>query len=362
MASVTKRPNGSWRARYRDEDGREHARHFPRKRDAEDWLGSVEASVRTGTYVDPQDARTTLATFYVEWSARQVWAPATARVVGLSVRDCTFADVELGKLRRSHVESWVKDMSSRLAPSTVRTRVANVRTVLRAAVRDRLLPSDPSERVVLPRTQRAEHAMRIPTPEQVGQLLEAADPWFRPVIALCAFAGLRIGEASAVQLDDVAFLQRELHVRRQVQYAGGVPAFTPPKAGSERKVALPDRLLLMLSQHVEDIGVSGAEQWLFIGPPRPGIIRNAWRRALLAADVPHVRIHDLRHFYASGLIAAGCDVVTVQRALGHASATTTLSKYAHIWPKADERTRDAVAGLMASALDAPADSLRTERA
>lgn len=362
MSSIQKRPNGSWRARYRDEDDREHARHFPRKRDAEEWLSEVQTSVRTGTYVDPKHSRTTLATFYAEWSARQVWASSTARVVDLSMRDCTFTDVELGKLRRSHVEAWVKDMSGRLKPSTVRTRVANVRTVLRAAVRDRLLPSDPSERVVLPRTQRAEHAMQIPTPEQVGRLLESADPWFRPVIALCAFAGLRIGEASAVQLGDIGFLPRLLHVRRQVQYEGGAPAFTPPKAGSERKVALPDRLLLMLSQHVEDIGVSGEEEWLFVGPPRPGIIRNTWRRTLLTADVPHVRLHDLRHFYASGLIAAGCDVVTVQRSLGHASATTTLSTYAHMWPKADERTRDAAAGLMASALDAPADSSRTARA
>src|ERR1700733_9573959 len=47
------------------------------------------------------------------------------------------------------------------------------------------------------------------------------------------------------------------------------------------------------------------------------------------------------HFYASGLISQGCDVVTVQRALGHASATTTLSTYAHLWPSAEDRTRKA---------------------
>lgn len=53
---------------------------------------------------------------------------------------------------------------------------------------------------------------------------------------------------------------------------------------------------------------------------------GAWigcRRA--AAGIESMRLHDLRHFYASGLIAAGCDVVTVQRALGHKSATVTLS-------------------------------------
>jgi integrase len=74
-----------------------------------------------------------------------------------------------------------------------------------------------------------------------------------------------------------------------------------------------------------------------------------------------VKLHDLRHFYASGLIASGCDVVTVQRALGHASATTTLNTYGLLSPDAEDRTRAATDGLMAAALDDSADYLRTER-
>jgi len=62
--------------------------------------------------------------------------------------------------------------------------------------------------------------------------------------------------------------------------------------------------------------------------------------------------HDLRHFYASGLIAAGCDVVTVQRSLGHSKATTTLNTYAHLWPTAEDRTRKAAESIMAASLGA----------
>lgn len=47
MASIKKRPDGIWRARYRDEAGKEHARHFKRKVDAQDWLNEVTASVVT---------------------------------------------------------------------------------------------------------------------------------------------------------------------------------------------------------------------------------------------------------------------------------------------------------------------------
>lgn len=57
-------------------------------------------------------------------------------------------------------------------------------------------------------------------------------------------------------------------------------------------------------------------------------------------------LHDLRHFYASGLIAAGYDVVTVQHAFGHSSPSITLNTYSHLWPRAEGRTRNAAAGTM----------------
>ena len=59
-----------------------------------------------------------------------------------------------------------------------------------------------------------------------------------------------------------------------------------------------------------------------------------------AAKVSY-RLHDCRHFFASGLIHAGCDVVTVQRALGHSSPSVTLDTYGHLWPNAADRTRTA---------------------
>ena len=62
------------------------------------------------------------------------------------------------------------------------------------------------------------------------------------------------------------------------------------------------------------------------------------------------KLHELRHYFASGLIAAGCDVVTGQRAMGHASATTTLNTYAHLWPTAEDRTRVAASGMAAAVL------------
>jgi hypothetical protein len=64
-------------------------------------------------------------------------------------------------------------------------------------------------------------------------------------------------------------------------------------------------------------------------------------------------------FYPSGLIAAGCDVVTVQRALGHFSATITWGVHSYLGPTAEDRTLAAAGGLMAAALGARADWART---
>ncbi|HUH69784.1 MAG TPA: site-specific integrase, partial [Mycobacterium sp.] len=178
----------------------------------------------------------------------------------------------------------------------------------------------------------------------------AAHPWFAPLVALCAFAGLRLGEAAGVQADDINWLRKTLTVSRQVQRGGGANVTVRgPKYGSERVVYLPDELVVTLAEHVRTYGVLPGG-WLFVGahgnPPHQDTVRGEWLRTLRRADVTGVKMHDLRHFYASGLIAAGCDVVTVQRALGHASASTTLSTYSHLWPTAEDRTRGAAGQLM----------------
>ena len=137
----------------------------------------------------------------------------------------------------------MKSMEARYAPGTIRTRIGNLRTVVRAAIVDRLLTADPSLGVRLPRLRRAQAAMRIPSPEQVADLLAAAEDWFKPFVALAAFAGLRLGEVAGVQVGDVHFLERTLQVTRQVLNEPGKLVVKSPKHGSERPVPLPDELV-----------------------------------------------------------------------------------------------------------------------
>jgi integrase len=179
---------------------------------------------------------------------------------------------------------------------------------------------------------------------------------------LCAFAGLRLGEAAGLRGEDIDFLRRTLTVTRQVQRAGrGQVEVRPPKYGSERVVFLAPGLVEMLAAHIAGQDAGGG--WMFTGegdqPPHQNTVGHRWRTATTAAGVSGLRLQDLRHFYASGLIASGCDVVTVQRALGHSSATTTLSTYSHLWPSAEDRTRAAAQALLAEARGPEADRSST---
>ena len=115
-------------------------------------------------------------------------------------------------------------------------------------------------------------------------------------------------------------------------------------------VFLPDELLEQLALHVQRYATDDSDTWLFKqasgDPPHQNTVGHQWRGACERAGVSGMTLHDLRHFYASALIAAGCDVVTVQRALGHARATTTLNTYTHLWSTAEDRTRQAASELM----------------
>jgi integrase len=336
VASIKRRPDGIWRARYRDEAGKEHAKHLARKVDAQRWLDEVTASVVTGSYVDPKAGQITFAAYFEQWSAPQVWVSGTVLAMKLAARSVTFSDTPLRSIRRSHIEAWVKSMNAaELAPGTVATRFNNVRAVFRAAHRDRIIGTDPTDGITLPRKRRAEAAMTIPSPEDIGRIMGAADVRFRPFIGLCAFAGLRLGEAAAVKVDDIDFLRRTLTVSRQVQRASKDQVeIRAPKYGSERVVFLPEDLVNLLAAHVE--GGVRPEGWLFVGvndgPPHQNTVGYWWRKTLRGVGLKDIKLHDLRHFYASGLIAQGCDVVTVQRALGHATATTTLNTYSPCGP------------------------------
>ena len=191
----------------------------------------------------------------------------------------------------------------------------------------------------------------VTTTEQVWALHDTFPEHLRAAVLLGAFAGLRTAEACGLRVADVDFMRGI--VAPAVQWPG-----EPLKTEMSRTaVPIPSELALELAASVkrwpgQTVVTDGSG-----GPASPWAIERAIRTARRKIEgLPEgFRFHDLRHYFASLLIASGADVKVVQARLRHASAKTTLDTYGHLWPDSDESARAAVGVVLA----ARADSLRT---
>jgi integrase len=196
-------------------------------------------------------------------------------------------------------------------------------------------------------------------PHELQRLVdECVDPWRGPIMA-AVYTGARKGEIIALKWDDIDWSTRTARIERS--YSRGT--FLPPKTLAGRRVIeLPDVLInelkrwqLQCSKDELDLVFPSAK-----GGPMDGfeLLRTGFRPALERAGIRRIRFHDLRHSFASNLLAAGWDVVTVSRLLGHANPQVTLTIYAHALPRSRHGAADALAKLMradtANQIEAPA--------
>lgn len=202
----------------------------------------------------------------------------------------------------------------------------------------------PAEALRLPKTE-----CRLITPlslEQVAAIADAIDPKYRALIHLMAGSGLRPGEAFGLSLDRVNWLRKEIMVDRQIVTTEGSTSFRPLKTvSSNRVVPITVTVLDELTAHREEFG-TGDHDLLFWGANGTAIRRNrfgeVWRRTMKRLPFECSGPHQIRHHYASILIAHGCSVKIVQSCLGHATASETLDTYSHLWPNSQDETRRAL--------------------
>ena len=154
-------------------------------------------------------------------------------------------------------------------------------------------------------------------------------------------------------------------VREALELTKAGVTFKKPKTKSGmRDIALPDlvvdalralmlaaleqRLALGLGKLPDDALVFHAPTGAPNEPRCPRDFSKAWSRIAEAEGFPEVTLHALRHTHASQLIAAGLDVVTISRRLGHASANVTLAVYAHLFRQRDDKAAAAINAAVSS--------------
>ena len=359
MATIgPKRADGTYRARYRDRAGKEHARHFKRRVDAQRWLDETTTSLVTGAYVAPGAGRITFREYAEAWRAVQIHRAGTVVQVEGALRRRVYpviGDRPLESIVPSDIQQLVKRLERGLSPASVIVTYRYVATIFKAASRDRRIALSPCDGIRLPKIVKKPVAPMATS--DIQSLAEAVPKRYHAMVILAAGTGLRQGEIFGLTLDRVDFLRRSARVDRQlVGIRGQAPKFGPPKtASSVRTVPLPDVVLEALSEHIRRFPPAALDGPIFTGSDGQLLRRSAfgtlWRRSAKEAGVQGYTFHSLRHYYASLLIRHGESVKTVQARLGHASASETLDTYSHLWPDSDDRTRDAIDAVLGSSRD-----------
>lgn len=268
-----------------------------------------------------------------------------------------FGGMPLSAVRPSHVKAWVAKLKDDAEPSYVYALHSRLSQVMLDAVHDGVLGRNPCSKRTSPPMGKAK--VYVATTEQVWAIHDAVPDHLQVAVLLGAFAGLRVAEVAGLRVADVDFIRGVVH---PVEQWPGKPLKTD---GSAQAIPIPQDLALLLSASVQKYP---STMMVTNGPGTdrcgPWIIERAIRDVRESIDgLPEgFSFHDLRHYFASLLIASGANIKTAQARMRHASARTTLDTYGHMWPDADESTRSAIGAVIAKRMDSggsTADGLRT---
>lgn len=261
----------------------------------------------------------------------------------------------------------IRDLCARLrtdglAPASVRRIHAIIRRCLADAVLEELIAHNPAERVRPPSIPQSE--ITPPSPTDVARLIARADelhPQLGLWARLAAGLGARRSEICGLQWRDVDLGTATITIRRTVTVIQGEHLELPTKTRTIRRVPIPDDLLGRLTARWRDVcawaeqcGTDPSPEWWVLpmgGAPDherpfpPDSASQAWARIRAGLGLDHVRLHDLRHAYVTGLLAAGLHITDAAELAGHASTITTARVYAHATPAGLDRARTLLANV-----------------
>ena len=251
MANITRYQTSKgetrWRVRYRKPDGSQtDKRGFARKIDAERWAAEhVTIAKARGAFIDPQAGRVTVGSLWAEWIAAKKTrckASYTSTLEGEWRQRVgpRWSGRTVASITHAEVQEWVGALSSGGCSASVVLRAHGIlKGILRQAIRDRLIATDPCEGVELPRKRRKEHRYLTS-----GELLRLADEsgWRRPIVLILGLTGIRWGEMAGLTVADVDRRRRRLWIRRSATEVNGRVVVDTPKSDQWRQVAYPSFL------------------------------------------------------------------------------------------------------------------------
>ncbi len=346
--TIYQSPTRGWVAQVSLPDGRRKSFYGKTRRDVQRKLAQALHDVQQGRPVPT--GRLTFGRFLSQWLdvVTPTLRPATARSYAGQVRvhiAPALGALPLHQVTPDRLQTFLNaKQAAGLSPRSVQYLHAVIRTALGRAVTWNLIADNPAQRVTPPRVPR--HEVQALTRDQAQAILAAfkGDP-FEALVTLTLTLGLRQGEALGLRWADVDLDARTLTVRHQVTRAEDGWRFTDLKtARSRRTLPLPGFLVETLREHrTRQLAqrLARGPAWTDLdlvfpaatGAPLNGpYVTHRFARHLVAAGLPRMRFHDLRHGAATVMKAMGVDLRTIMEVLGHSQISITANLYTHVAP------------------------------
>lgn len=260
-----------------------------------------------------------------------------------------FKDMRVTEIKPVHVQRFVNILNdSGVAPSTVKRKLAVLKSILNLAVKRDIIDTSPAraEKLTMPKMHTKE--VKIFSRQEISEIMEKSDCeplQFRVLIHLAVITGARRGELAGLKFSDIDYEKCTVTVSRSAYKMTGKPVKTKtPKNNKDRTIAITPQILHLLRM-LKIMKKAGANDWVFtdkdgtlINPQR---ITDLFKQFLKKNGLPVRKFHTLRHTSATLMLYGGVDIRQVQSRLGHGNIKTTQI-YLHCLTDAD---REAVGVL-----------------
>jgi len=242
----------------------------------------------------------------------------------------SFGHRNLDEITPFLIEAHKQQRVARVKPATVNREIALLKHMFNMAIRWEKAEKNPMRDVRMFREE--EFQYRVLTPDEIERLLAACtERYSRPIVLTALHTGMRLNEILSLKWD-------------QVDLENGLITVYHTKNGKVRRIPINEALMGMFSAMLRK--ADSEYVFTYYKTKKPVVVfRTAWLNALDRSGIGRCRFHDLRHTFASYLVAAGVDLMTVKEILGHSTIVMT-SRYAHSAPEHKRRAVSVMAAKL----------------
>lgn len=347
MACITKR-RGRYVIDCYDQNGKRYRKSLWQgitKQRAREILREVEEKIESKTFTQEKKIPlfSDVANTWLEYKETRLRS-TTWGVYKIHVRIhyTELLAMKIDRITTPVIEKWItKRQADGMNISTLRKLLVSLNQIFTYAVRHKYITSNPVRDAERPRKTvdyETEEKIKILTSEGIRNLLNATkDPKYKTLFLTAIMTGAREGEILGLKWSDIEFNKKQIFIKRSFNHG---QFFAPKTKQSIRAIDIAPTLLQALASW-KLASTPNEHDLVFAneaGQPLnySNMVNRHFFKALKDANIEKIRFHDLRHTYASLLLAQGENIKYIQTQLGHSSPIVTLNVYSHLMKKENQ--------------------------